>query len=641
MARASPIEPSPEIFPETVPEPIADPIPEPVFATEATSTWPADATSTEIGLFETVATTTIETPFVTVTTTTFDFVTSTLTFVTSTPDLFETTTTTLTTLKMLSATTTVALLETTSTEATLELATSTTDVLIVTSTLELPPAEPPVILLRELNPYPLDGPETIDLLLWYTTDTNFLAGWTLADLQGTIFRFTSTTPVEVTSDALHIHATLSSNRLNNSGDTVMLRDAEDRLMESVTYVRVQKGQRWSRGAFCDEEWHLADEFGVRIEEEVVEPTVAEPTVTTPHSINETGPIILIHPTTTHTTTTSATAPPRQKTTTQAKTSAQAVIAQTTTVEQANSTTTVREKKTMDQPSVRTKKINEQKKVTPPKKKTITATKKTSVKVVVSKEPATVRTSIDRLPSLMDPTNPSPVRVLLRGQVITPPRLLSTNQFVLANPDGRSLLVHGTNKQPTPPFNATVEITGSLTLNDQGLQLTMAAKDRWRVVASLLPQEAMPRTVDLLTPDLEDAWSLVDVTGTITEVKGMLVHLDVNETEIGLRIKPLTGYRAARLLKGDVVRVRGVIDTRGDEMIVYPRAVDDILLIRHAIATPTPTPANTVPPWTPLAAAGLTVALGQGWKRIGKMREQRRLERMLAEANKALVQQGEE
>jgi hypothetical protein len=46
--------------------------------------------------------------------------------------------------------------------------------------------------------------------------------------------------------------------------------------------------------------------------------------------------------------------------------------------------------------------------------------------------------------------------------------------------------------------------------------------------------------------------------------------------------------------------------------------------------------KSLPPWTPIGAAGATVALAQGAKRIQKIREQRRLASLLKQASHELA-----
>ena len=256
----------------------------------------------------------------------------------------------------------------------------------------------------------------------------------------------------------------------------------------------------------------------------------------------------------------------------------------------------------------------------------TSVKKTAAKSIMP----TVYTSL-LMTSIID----SGIHISVTGTVATIAKLLASHQFVIQNPDGRGLLVQGNDKQPTPPLGSQIRISGTLIQNDAGITLKMSAKDRWAERAK--EQTVQTRTVDLFAPDQEDAWSLIDVTGTVMSVKKTLVDLDLGDSQIQLMVRPVIKYRTTQLKIGDVIHVRGVIDTRGETIKLYPRAEAEIVLVEHAKPAVAAAPAqNGLPPWTPFGAAGLTVVAAQGYRRVQKHREKKRLENLLTHATQQLT-----
>jgi hypothetical protein len=100
-------------------------------------------------------------------------------------------------------------------------------------------------------------------------------------------------------------------------------------------------------------------------------------------------------------------------------------------------------------------------------------------------------------------------------------------------------------------------------------------------------------------------------------------MDLNGVVAIARIKPATGYRAARLLKGDALNVRGVADLRGDTPVILPSNAEDIVLVAHAKKAEVEKP-KTIPDWLPFGAAGITIAVTETVKRVRKLYRERQL-----------------
>ncbi len=180
------------------------------------------------------------------------------------------------------------------------------------------------------------------------------------------------------------------------------------------------------------------------------------------------------------------------------------------------------------------------------------------------------------------------------------------------------------------MGSTIRVVGTLTLNDDGLSLGVGTKDRWENVSTPIA-DPLTRPVNFLEPQLEDGWSLVEVQGTVRETKTTSALLDLGDALINVTIKSASGYRASRLNEGDVVRVRGLLDLRGEEPAIVIRTAGDVELLSHATLAAPSEPPKGLPIWMPFGAAGFTVAASEGYKRLKRFREKNRVEQLAAKA----------
>ncbi|GEM_PF-6931735 len=228
---------------------------------------------------------------------------------------------------------------------------------------------------------------------------------------------------------------------------------------------------------------------------------------------------------------------------------------------------------------------------------------------------------------------APRRVRLVGRVSSVPGLLSRHSFVLHAPDGRGVLVTVPTQKRLPQFQSNINVAGSLWLDDKGgPTLKLSSRDGW----SHLPtstQPITPRVVDLITPAGEDAWSMVSVTGTVTNVTGSSIHLDLDDAEIDVTMKPVVKYRTKRLIPGDVVSVTGLLDTTRDVPRILPRLSNELVLIKRAAPKVQTTiaaiqsPGTTLPSWAPLGAAAGVVGVTEAVKHLHQKRKLKKLERV--------------
>lgn len=226
---------------------------------------------------------------------------------------------------------------------------------------------------------------------------------------------------------------------------------------------------------------------------------------------------------------------------------------------------------------------------------------------------------------------SGVRIKLFGTVGTPLGILTSHSFILLAPDGRGIRVSVPTTRRMPAYQASVGVVGTLHLTDAGAILSMGASDAWTILPTTT-QGVMPRDADLLTPAEEDAWSLVEATGTIRSVKGSTVTLALEDMDTEIRIRPAMHYRTKRLAVGDTIHVTGVLDTTKETPQILPRAAADITIISHA--SPSKGTAQTagqpLSGWTPIGAAGGAIAVTEGVKHLHQRRKHKKLEKKLQE-----------
>lgn len=457
-----------------------------------------------------------------------------------------------------------------------------------TETLSPPATVPAHVALNEIYPAPVEGPEWIEVRL-IDGEPSALVGWQIYDATGRVMTIDATFLSSLTwLDGLAV-IPMPRTVLNNGSDTVRIFNADGELMDEIAYPSIAKGWSYARTDGTDA-WKKTD----------------EPTPGTQNPYEEPDPEEAPKPTITQTVKPSP-LPTQSKATVVPKTPPIVNITSKTVGTSASKV-----------PSA----------AKPPTAK--------AAKNTAQKKPAAKNGKITPLPSNVTffdlPMLTTDMRVRLSGTVGSVTGLLPKNAFVLLSADGRGLYVAGNGKQPSPAYGTFIEVTGSLTVNDDGVRLRMLAKDSW--VGKMSNERPQPRIVDLLLPAQEDGWSLVEMTATVLEVSGTKVKLATQDAEVNASIKAVTHYRAARLKKGDEVKLLGILDTRSEPPTLLPRFPDDITIVGHAkLAEAGAAKSTGWPTWSPFGAAGLAVAASEGAKRLQKIREQKRLERMIEDAAK--------
>ena len=426
---------------------------------------------------------------------------------------------------------------------------------------------PPGLAMQAIFPAPDNAYEWIKL--GWTNETHELSrldGWFIQNGRDkVIFRFSTSTRPNLVEENSLVQVTFKSAVLLNAGDTISLYNASGALVDRVSYPETIKGSTWT----LDGEWKNDHEVPV-VPSEPTTSTITEATETnlTPIPTITTSTLVEIAPMTT-----------TPKTTTIKRTASKTTTPKTTAA------------------------------------KTTTAAKKTTTKTATPSKTALANSiypsTIEQI--LMQPQS---LRVRVQGVVGTVPGILLKRQFILQAPDGRGLLVKVPTGQKTPTFGATVELTGTITDDDDGIILTMKTQDTWTILSSdpvIIPS----RVIDVLAEEAEDAWSKMSVTGTILSISAGKAEVDVDGIHLTVLVKAATRYRVQRLKKGDLIHVTGVLSFTKDGPTLYPITAEDITILKSAEQAQAGQQKASLPDWVPFGAAGVTVAAYESLKRWRK------------------------
>jgi len=437
-----------------------------------------------------------------------------------------------------------------------------------------------LIRLNEILPDPESGPEWIELVSLDPSVLIPLEGMTLHDNLSKVYTFATGT-LGLASPM--VVAELSSMKLNNGGDSVILKTPDGHELEIFTYGGSEKASSWARIPDGTGTWKLTptatpghpnlfiEAATPAIEEDDVEPAPLE----------------------TDATDTPATDVPIDTE------RSQAVLETSAT---KNSTKS---------------------------EKTATKTNTTSAKKPTTKKaatPANTKTIHELSIDMTHDDEYGGMLVRLHGTVGSMPGIVSGHAFVLLSPTGRGIRVSVPTSVKLPDIHAGVAVTGKLTYASNDLPyLKMSKDDAWVAEENATP---MSREVSMLAPAQEDAWSLVTVEGTVGDVKSNKIMLDVDGTEAIIFIKGMVDFRAQRLVKGDTVQVTGLLEMTTDGVRVLPRSAEEIVTLTHAEPAERPVAKPSIPGWTPFGAAGLAVVGSEGLKQIRSRNKKKMLERVL-------------
>lgn len=574
--------------------------------------------------------------------------------------------------------------------------TTTSSVVTVQPTEE--PLSSTMLCLAIIEPAPIQGPEWVALYGLTPSTTASLLDWSIADALGTVLKVSNTTPLLWDEGTQTARIELKSARLNNDGDTVAIKNPSGIVHDSFIYPGVEKGERWMRDS-CTSMWRIFPERAVApdpepaqdipvatttitaIAEEVPpsDPSVVDealPAPPVPESVSmveapplidstlnplptdpveavlfeqppegviddavaEAAELLDIAPVITNPAPVSAvivSAPLIKAEPIMHPLPQTPVAEKSVPIKKISSTTVLKPIQPITVPVKKIAAVTAQKKSPAakiPTKKTVTKKKVAAVKKVDS------ITSLSMSPLISDPESYQGIRVRIRGRVTSDKSILGAHRFVITNTDGRGLLIHATSKQVSPPLGALVDVTGKVVWNDEGLWIQQSTTDRWIPVLNdeekgVAPNNHQP---NLQAPSQEDAWSLLRVEGTITDVQRSSFDMEVDGASVHVRVSNLLGYRVGRLQKNDRVNVAGLLDLRSDDPTIVPQGADAIIIAERAKVVATVSQAPVSRPWLPVGAAASTLGLSEGWRRL-RDRQKRRREEASFQAHKAAYQ----
>ncbi len=560
-----------------------------------------------------------------------------------------------------------------------ENSTSTTAISFTSSTPIVATPSPPLLetnsqatstlCLGIISPAPTQGYEWVAFRGLTPSTTNALIGWSLFDAQGSLLKFATSTTLLWDESTQTMRVELRSSRLNNDGDSVILKNPTTEIFDQFIYTKTDHDQRWMRDT-CASSWYKFPlptppptpiPIPVAVPAESSAPVAVQtlPTSTTSTvAVIEPTPVMTIEnaplpelPIPVESVTDSATSSESDTPVTSIESDAltvtfikpptsttaqifvnEAEVAPHVSVMPAKDTPITTVSKTSK--SLPKLKDTQTTTDTATKTKTNTKTKAPVIKKTPTKAPkktsATSLISLDMNEILNHPETRQGIRVRLSGRVASAPSIVGAQKYVIVNEDGRGLLVAATTKQPTPPIGTRIDITGTIVWNDAGVSLKQSTTDRWSSNTALPPTTTNPealiptRIVDLVAPGQEDAWSFIHVEGRVSAVQNASFEMDVGDASIRVLVRSRLGYRVKRLKVGDTVSVRGLLDMRTDSPAILPQSAEAIqVLTRAPLVNPdTQSPVPVSQPWLPVGAAAGTFAVSEGWRRIHAWRKQR-------------------
>jgi hypothetical protein len=493
------------------------------------------------------------------------------------------------------------------TSTTTDTATTTLAEIANTSTAQTTPRYD-LIRLNEVQPQPETGNEWIELTLIDPQNSIPLEGIQIKDRVGVIF--TVATGTLSAANPFHI-ITLLSAKLNNDGDDVTLVDPQGNVIDTFTYDKSTKNMTWSRYPDGNGAWEIKEPTPSTKNKPLAPPSTLEPTT----AQMTTTPIQTQAAAVQQNNNATALATPTSSQTNKSP------VAKTT----ATSTSVAKNKSVSDKTTSKTTATKI------PQPNPTAAPKKTAAKT--TKAASTPKTSTKSLPlkismNMTHEESYGGIRVQLDGIVGSPPGMVAGHGFILNSSDGRGLLVRVPTSKKLPEMGTKLMITGTLVFQDNGSPyLIIGTKDGWEMQSGQT-ESIIPRSVDLMTPAIEDVWSLIAVTGTVRGISGQTVKLDYADGSVDVAFKSTTNYRVSRLKIGDTISVLGLLDTPRETSRIFPRQTEDVTIVSHAKIEPAKSSPSTLPGWTPLGAAGLAIAGTEGMKHTRERRKRRALEKIL-------------
>jgi hypothetical protein len=452
------------------------------------------------------------------------------------------------------------------------------------------------LVITEVMAAPAPGEEEwIELRLPENASPIRYIDWKLEADGKLIFSLTAPTIQALNPQGAYLLPAWKSAKLKNAGALIRLKRPDGTIAQEVRYGTSMKGTSWIRDDVSTT-WKLTRRPTKNAPNVFEAATIAVPTPQTISAKTGTQPK---SPTSTEQPAASSTPPESTGEVKTLGTATKSTSAKTSTSSAGKAT----ERKTAPLKKTLVKKVGTAKPLT--KKYQKASTKKSLVL------PSSV-THFEQIPA--EQLSPR-VRVRLQGLVGSTVGVFGKQRFVLLAPDGRGLLVKATTAQPSPQLGETIEITGLLFANDEGVQLQMETGDTWKSVA--LTTTSSPRLVEWTAPGIEDQWSFTKLEGLVTDSRASAITLEAQIGEVTIPIKAILSYRAQRVKMGDTIEVSGIFDGRSGTWKIQPSKATDIVILRHpepATKTAATSPSSTNLPWNAIGIALGSIGAVEGIRR---------------------------
>ncbi len=454
------------------------------------------------------------------------------------------------------------------------------------------------VIINEIfaNPDGADDGEFVELVV--SVDSADISRWTLNDESGTTYKFPSA--AAVSSGAFVVAARLDTKiALNNSGDTVTLKDASGKVVDEVKFAEAEEGAAY---AWDGSRWQWTTKPTPGVANEFLKPNhgpEAKFSVSTKRRAGEAITFDASDSTDVDGDALTYVWDFGDGTKGTGKV-AKHVYAQAGAV---NAQLTVRDP--LGLLDVVTRDLT----VRPPLKTPVTSSQPNKPKGKV--KGTAIARSITEAQSAESSSD-----IYITGVVSAAPNVLGDG--VLYVTDGTlGIAVRSMTSLPQLALGDAVEVRGKRrTKNSEAYVLVEERSGISQRGSGNIPG---PKTLDASSIDSDDVGSLVRIVGEVTTLSGSRFALDDGSGEVNVYVRASTGFKRPALRSGDRVEVAGILSRTSSGIRLLPRMKDDIRVVSHVVP---PVQRTEVPPapkpavWMYVAVAGALV-LGAGvgmWRR---------------------------
>lgn len=201
----------------------------------------------------------------------------------------------------------------------------------------------------------------------------------------------------------------------------------------------------------------------------------------------------------------------------------------------------------------------------------------AVKTATSKAKATTKASAKNygLVEIKELKNiPDGAKVSVRGKVSVVPGIFGVQVFYLA---GSGIQIYNYNKYfPQLKVGELVEVSGELTTSATGRRIKTTALEDIKIIEEGEPPKPQVVIIDEIGED-QVGW-LVEVSGTVLEIKGRSIFLSSAEKEIDIYLKNHIDLKGLGIGEGDQVKITGILIKNQENYRLLPRDKEDFIIL---------------------------------------------------------------